>query len=121
MRQFAGAERVSTGSVIFDLVLGGGIPRGASIGIASEPGLGKSTLFLYTAKSYIASGLKVLYLDYEKGVTPSLLDGLGLTKYIYSESNPTGLFYILWPDSFGDGEKIIDSLIPELCKFDVEF
>jgi len=110
---YAGAQRVSTGSVIFDLVLGGGIPLGASIAVASEPGAGKSTLLLNTAKSFIKQGYKVLYLDYEKGVTPSLLDGMGLSDQVFDpETNPNGMFHIFWPDTFGDGENIVDALIP---------
>ncbi len=122
-RAFAGVTRIKTGSDIFDLVLGGGIPLGSSIAIASEPGIGKSTLLLNTAKSFIKQGKRVLYLDYEKGVTPSLLDGMGLTDLLYDpESNPDGMFHIFWPSTFGEGEKIVDSLIPSgefgLCVVD---
>ncbi len=119
MRTFAGIKRIKTGSVIFDEVLGGGIPLGSSIAVASEPGAGKSTLLLNTAKSFIKQGYKVLYLDYEKGVTPSLLEGMGLTSEVFDPDgsitgtvNEEGMFYITWPSTFGDGEQVVDALIP---------
>ena len=123
MKSFAGVERISTGSDVFDLVLGGGVPLGSSIAIASEPAAGKSTLLLNTAKSFIKQGKRVLYLDYEKGVTPSLLEGMGLDQLTYDpETNPEGMFHIFWPSTFGEGEKIVDGLIPSgefgLCVVD---
>lgn len=129
MRSMPSVERVSSGSVIFDLVLGGGIPRGVSLGIASEPGCGKTTLLLCSSKSFLKKDLRVIYLDFEKGVTAEMLQGMGLFPYLYDPDgaitgtpNTEGKFYYLRPSTFGDGETIIDALIPSgdvgLCVID---
>jgi len=47
-------ERSSTGYAEFDTVIGGGLVAGASILLGGEPGIGKSTLLLQTARAFAA-------------------------------------------------------------------
>jgi len=60
------AERISTGSVEFDRVLGGGAFKGSVALIGGQPGIGKSTLMIQAAMNMAASGLRVLYATGEE-------------------------------------------------------
>ena len=58
--------RLSTGFEEFDRVLGGGAVTGSTILLAGDPGIGKSTLVLQTAKAIADAGKKVLYICAEE-------------------------------------------------------
>ena len=58
-------ERLSSGSVEFDQVLGGGLVRGSTVLIGGDPGIGKSTLLLQYL-STISATLPVLYVSGEE-------------------------------------------------------
>ena len=60
------AERLSTGIVEFDRVLGGGVVPGSLVLIGGEPGIGKSTLLLQAAAHFAASVGPVLYSSGEE-------------------------------------------------------
>src|SRR5262245_12171289 len=55
------AERLSTGIVEFDRVLGGGVVPGSLVLIGGEPGIGKSTLLLQAAAHFASRIGTVLY------------------------------------------------------------
>jgi DNA repair protein RadA/Sms len=59
-------ERISTGSVEFDRVLGGGAFKGSVALIGGQPGIGKSTLMIQAAMNMAANGYKVLYATGEE-------------------------------------------------------
>lgn len=61
-------KRVSTGFPEFDRVLGGGIVPGSLILVGGDPGIGKSTLLLQSAKALSASGNHVLYVSGEESL-----------------------------------------------------
>ena len=76
--------RISTGSAEFDRVLGGGAVKRSAILIGGEPGIGKSTLLIQTAASFLknatsslknvpsakgASGYRVLYVSGEESAS----------------------------------------------------
>ena len=106
------AEFIKSGSVVFDAILGGGIPRGVFILWSSESGCGKSTGSLHISKVYCIQGLRVLYLDYEGGVNSSQIDGMGLREYLWDEEdNPEGPFILFQCQTYKDGEKILDKLM----------
>lgn len=108
-------EFVKSGSVVFDALLGGGIPRGLFILWSSESGCGKSTGALHISKAYCLQGLRVLYLDYEGGVNSSQIDGIGLRPYLYNEdTNPEGPFILFQCTTYKDGEKILDKLMSSI-------
>jgi DNA repair protein RadA/Sms len=73
--------RISSGSVEFDRVLGGGIMRRSSTLIGGEPGIGKSTLLLQTAAGAATNG-RVLYVSGEEsaGQIKMRADRLGLSS-----------------------------------------
>ncbi|MBU1110100.1 DNA repair protein RadA [Patescibacteria group bacterium] len=58
-------NRISTGFVEFDRVLGGGVVKSSTVLLAGGPGLGKSTLLLQAAAK-ISSILPVLYIAAEE-------------------------------------------------------
>ena len=58
-------NRLSSGSVEFDRVLGGGLVRGSTVLIGGDPGIGKSTLLLQYL-STISADLPVLYVSGEE-------------------------------------------------------
>jgi DNA repair protein RadA/Sms len=60
------AERLSTGIVEFDRVLGGGVVPGSLVLIGGEPGIGKSTLLLQAAAHFAVSAGPVLYSSGEE-------------------------------------------------------
>lgn len=64
MIQTFGEERLSTGDLELDRVLGGGLVAGSVILIGGEPGIGKSTLMLQLALSI--RGRKILYVSGEE-------------------------------------------------------
>jgi DNA repair protein RadA/Sms len=61
-------ERLSTGIVEFDRVLGGGLVAGSLVLIGGEPGIGKSTLMLQALHAMAADRHKVLYVSGEESV-----------------------------------------------------
>lgn len=61
-------ERFSTGVGEFDRVLGGGLAPGATVLLAGEPGIGKSTLTLQVASGVEGSGRDVVIVCGEESV-----------------------------------------------------
>jgi len=66
-------ERIKTGSVELDRVLGGGMVPGATILVGGPPGIGKSTLLLQTAHNVAKDGKRVLYLSGEESTEQIML------------------------------------------------
>ena len=105
------AEFIKSGSVVFDAILGGGIPKGVFISWAAEEGCGKSTGALHISKAYCVQGKRVIYLDYEGGVNSSQIEGIGLKDFLYGEDNPTGTFMLFKCQTYKDAETILDKLM----------
>ncbi len=76
-------NRISTGNIEIDSVLGGGIVPGSITLIAGDPGIGKSTLVLQIAAS-IAINSKVLYVSGEESASQVKLRGSRL-KGLHTE------------------------------------
>ncbi len=64
----SGNERLSTGLVEFDRVLGGGLVKGSVVLVAGEPGVGKSSLMLQTAAGLEDRGRRVLLICGEESL-----------------------------------------------------
>ena len=64
----AQAERISTGLIEFDRVLGGGIVRGSVVLIGGAPGAGKSTILLQAIANAVQSNVSVLYVSGEESL-----------------------------------------------------
>ncbi|MBN1754931.1 DNA repair protein RadA [bacterium] len=61
-----GVNRLETGYIELDRVLGGGIVQGSVILIGGAPGVGKSTLSLQISMNLSKNGYKILYLSGEE-------------------------------------------------------
>jgi len=85
-------ERISTGSVEMDKVLGGGIIKSSLILVGGDPGIGKSTLLLQVADHAAKQKLKVLYVSGEESGEQIKIraDRLGIGDgelYVLAETN----------------------------------
>lgn len=90
-------ERWLTGINSFDLLLNGGLPKGHTIALGSEPGVGKTTLFIQALGNIIETyNKKCYYLDVEGGATYELIHDMGYSDLLWHpETNPDGKFYLL--------------------------
>lgn len=61
-------ERISTGMMELDRVLGGGIVPGSLTLVGGDPGIGKSTLLLQVCQKLENGGYKVLYISGEESL-----------------------------------------------------
>lgn len=61
-------ERVATGFLELDRVLGGGIVPGSMILVGGDPGIGKSTLLLQVCRNLAECGREVLYVSGEESL-----------------------------------------------------
>ncbi len=84
-------DRVLTGIVELDRVLGGGVVRGSLVLIGGDPGIGKSTLLLQSARALAQAAPPVLYVTAEESAAQVKLraDRLGI--------DAGGL--LLWPET----------------------
>ena len=85
-------ERISTGSMEMDRVLGGGIIKSSLILVGEDPGIGKSTLLLQVAGYASKHNLKVLYVSGEESGEQIKIraDRLGIGDgelYVLAETN----------------------------------
>ena len=68
-------DRITTGLVEMDRVLGGGIVGGSAILVGGDPGIGKSTLLLQVLENLARRGLTVLYVSGEESARQIKLRG----------------------------------------------
>lgn len=112
--QYAETQRLSSGFLEFDNVLGGGIVKGSVTLLAGDPGIGKSTLLLQLAlnlahrsyksnKSYVSN---VLYISGEESEEQVKLRATRLNSYAKS-NNSTQHFLLL---STSDIDAIITTI-----------
>ena len=76
-------EKKPTGIDCLDTILKNGPEEGDLICLASKQGGGKSTMLLQLSRIYIEEyGMKVVYIDVERGVKQEILENMELDKYI---------------------------------------
>jgi len=85
-------ERLDTGIEELNRVLGGGLVKGSLTLISGDPGIGKSTLLLQTAKNICDKYGKVLYVSGEESeeqikMRGDRLNAVSKELYIVSETN----------------------------------
>lgn len=110
-----------TGSLIMDTVMGGGLPVGKVIELASDAGAGKTTIVLSMCRELLLQGKKIIYLDHEGAVTTSQLNGVFgknpetgnyyVDEWLYSEDNPEGIFVLFQVTTYSDAEQVLDNLL----------
>jgi len=123
------SEYIDSGSIIMNMVLGGGLPMCKNIEIYSNSGYGKSTIVLSICKHLCKNGHKVLYIDAEGSITELIrsMNFYGLynkktgeitvndqyPNIVWSPSNPTGNFFIVQNSYFEEIEEILETTIPK--------
>ena len=111
-KTFTETTYIPTGSLIMDTVMGGGLPVGKMIELASDAGAGKTTIVLSMCVDLLKQGKKVIYLDHEGAVTTSQLQGIGVLPYLYNETkNPEGTFFLFQVMTYSDSEQILNQLL----------
>ena len=107
-------EYVDSGSIIMNMVLGGGLPMGKNIEIYSNSGYGKSTITLSVCKALCKKGHKVLYIDAEGSIN-ELIESMGFYKdnLVWTPENPDGNFIPIQISYFEDIEEILEQMIPK--------
>jgi recombination protein RecA len=85
-------ESISTGSLVLDSLLGGGLPKGRICEIYGPEGSGKTSIALTAAGNIQRSGGTVLFVDLEHAFDPLYarklgvdVDSLGITQPDYAE------------------------------------
>lgn len=107
-------EYIDSGSIIINMILGGGLPLGKLIQIYSESGYGKSTIVLSICKYLCKTGHKVLYIDAEGSIN-ELIESMGFYEenLVYNKkTNPKGNFVVFQTSYFKDAEEIFETLLP---------
>lgn len=99
-------QRLATGDIELDLVLGGGLVVGSLVLIGGSPGVGKSTLLLKIAANLARSGKKVLYVSGEESKSQIKLRADRL------EANDKNLFLLT--------ELCLEDILDELHKGEFE-
>lgn len=95
-------ETLSSGSLLLDLALGGGYPRGRIIEIYGPESSGKTTLALHAIASSQSQGGTCAFVDAEHALDPSYAASLGV--------NVEDL-YVSQPDSGEMALDIVDRLV----------
>ncbi|EDM37575.1 predicted repair protein [Pedobacter sp. BAL39] len=103
-------ERVPTGDLELDRVLGGGLVPGSVTLIGGEPGIGKSTLMLQLALNIV--GKKVLYISGEESEQQIKMRAERITD------QPKASCYILTETSTQNIFKQVELLEPEILIVD---
>ena len=107
-------EYLDSGSIIVNMVLGGGLPMGKNIEIYSNSGYGKSTITLSVCRSLCKQGYRVLYIDAEGSIN-ELIESMGFYKdnLVWSPENPDGKFIPIQISDFEDIEEILEQMVPK--------
>lgn len=120
-KTFTHTTYMPTGSLIMDTVMGGGLPVGKVIELASDAGAGKTTITLSMCRELLLQGKKVIYLDHEGAVTTSQLTGIFgknratgnmyIDEWLYTEDNPDGRFFLFQVQTYSEAEEVLDNLL----------
>ena len=104
-------ERMQTGILELDRVLGGGIVPGSLVLVGGDPGIGKSTLLLQVCQKLSGQNRKILYISGEESL-----------KQIKLRANRMGTFseslYLLCETNLGIIRHVIEEQHPDMVVID---
>ena len=105
--------RYETGIIMFDLLLNGGLPKGRTISIGAEPGVGKTTLLIQACGNIVEKyDKRAYYIDVEGGATYELFESMGFANLLYHpNTNPDGKLYLLSVRTIQDIARIIKQVV----------
>lgn len=95
-------ETFSTGSILIDRALGGGIPRGRIVEVYGVEGGGKTTLTLHMISEIQKSGGVAAFIDAEHAMDPAYAKNIGVN---------IDELYISQPDSGEQALEICETLV----------
>jgi recombination protein RecA len=95
-------ERIRSGVVALDLVIGGGIPRGGIIELYGREAGGKTSTALKIVTAYQKQGLTCAYIDIEHAFDPAWARILGVD---------TDTLLLSQPDTLEKSTDIVDALV----------
>lgn len=95
-------EFTTTGSLVLDKTLGGGVANGSMYAIWGEQGSGKSTIAGQIMKQYCKQGKKVIFIDVEKAFNENQQVSWGVKDYVDS-----GQITVLIADNYQDVSNIV--------------
>lgn len=103
-------EFIPSGSLVVDAVLsnGKGIPMGKFIEIASDSGIGKSTMMLHISRHLCELGHRVIYLDTERGLNMSQVESFSLKEHMDSR-----LFIPVKLSTFGEIDEFLRKVLQD--------
>ena len=105
-------ERISTGLLSLDGILGGGFPMGRIVEIYGMPKLGKTSLALELVRQYLEKGFPVLYADVEHAMDETLANVHGVNLDLVSFPEPVDGEDFLW------GDKLLQAIFLLSRKWD---
>ncbi|MBO6147439.1 MAG: DNA repair protein RadA [Lachnospiraceae bacterium] len=104
-------QRTGSGLKEFDRVLGGGIVQGSLVLVGGDPGIGKSTILLQTARYISLAGRNILYVSGEESEKQIKMRALRLGDFGAG-------FSLLCDTSLDDAVAIIEEKKPEFVVVD---
>ncbi len=104
-------QRTGTGSSELDRVLGGGIVKGSLVLVGGDPGIGKSTILLQTARAISLTGRNILYVSGEESEKQIKMRAMRLGDF------GTG-FRLFCDTSLDDAVDIIQETKPDFVIID---
>lgn len=114
-------DRIPTGSIIVDKILGGGWPKGLLSDVHAHPGSGKTSLLLASCAQVQKRGKKALVLDFEHTITKDFAQGIGVwipTVEERGEEIATGInvyenetFILLHVDAIQQGDVLLKNFL----------
>lgn len=110
---------LDTGSIILNMLFGGGLPMTKNIQIYSESGYGKSTISATICKSLCKQGYRIIYVDAEGSLNENFLRTMNIltddeNNLLYDAvSNPDGPFLVVQTSYFEDIEELLETAIPK--------
>ena len=96
INEFKPVEKIPTGSLLLDEMLGGGIPRSKLTEFYGKPSSGKSSIATAIASNIIKNNGRVLWIDLENSFDPNYSKSIGLDineekkNFILINGAPTG-------------------------------
>jgi len=106
------AGTLSFGSLVLDLITGGGAPPGKWTDVFGPESSGKSTIIYNMIVSAQKAGIPVLFYDHEAGSDPIYMRNLGV------DFQNTDGFYYFQPDNGSDTYRHINRIIRDLPEFE---
>lgn len=104
---YSGTKYVKTDVLPIDGIFEGkGLPLGKVVELASREGVGKSTTMFNVSRNLCAAGYNVVYIDAERAITDSLLDGVGVSRYLGQT------FFLMPVCSYEQISDVFDKILP---------